>query len=196
MTRYSHLSDDQLTKVCLQAAPSRAEQQHLEHCERCESRRAALAGLLREVADVARADADEVFTSEHLSRQRDRVLWRIAQVEPHGQLFRFPSGPGRTQEPSAGRPDRRWIAGAAAAGLLLGILGGHLAQRLPTGDTSPLSLAGQQPSAVAPRQAGTAPVLSEEEFLSRLELAVDGAGGSTLRPLHDMTPLVWEVAAP
>ena len=37
--------------------------------------------------------------------------------------------------------------------------------------------------------------LSEEEFLDRLEAAIDGAGGSSLRPLHDLTPLVWEVAA-
>jgi hypothetical protein len=38
--------------------------------------------------------------------------------------------------------------------------------------------------------------LSEEELLGRLEIAVDAAGGSTLQPLHELTPLAWEVSAP
>ncbi|MDA1185014.1 MAG: hypothetical protein O2930_10275 [Acidobacteria bacterium] len=194
MTGHPHLSDDQLAEVCLHAAPSKVEQRHLERCELCEGRRAALASLLREVSDVARADADAVFTSERLDRQRDRIFGLIEHTEPHGQLISFPSGHEHTPEPSRGHPERRWIAGAAAAGLLLGILGGHFAQNIPDGDTSLFSQAGQA-SAVAPQQTST-PALSEEEFLSRLELAVDGAGGSTLRPLHEMTPLVWEVAAP
>lgn len=194
MTNHSHFSDDQLAEVCLRAAPSEDDQRHLEHCKLCERRREALAHLLREVTDVATADADAVFTSERLDRQRDRILGRIEQAEPHGQLINFPSGHEHTPEPHRSRPERRWIAGAAAAGLVLGILGGHVAQNLPNGATSSLSQASQA-SAVAPLQAGS-PALSEEEFLSRLELAVDGAGGSTLRPLHEMTPLVWEVAAP
>jgi hypothetical protein len=37
--------------------------------------------------------------------------------------------------------------------------------------------------------------MSEEEFLGRLEIAIEGTGGSALRPLDDLTPLVWEVAA-
>ena len=38
--------------------------------------------------------------------------------------------------------------------------------------------------------------MSEEEFLGRLEMAIDGTGGTTLQPLHDLTPLAWEVSAP
>jgi hypothetical protein len=37
--------------------------------------------------------------------------------------------------------------------------------------------------------------MTEEEFLGRLEVAIEGTGGSALRPLDDLTPLVWEVAA-
>jgi len=198
MTGHPHLSDDRLAEVCLQTAPSDVDRRHLEHCESCSRRRAALAGFLQEVADVARADADAVFTPQHLERHRDRILGLIEQAEPHGQLLSFPSGRGHTSEPNRSHPERRWIAGAAAAGLVLGILGGHIAQNLlpfsRAGEVSAFSRASEV-SAVAPLQAGTAP-LSEEEFLSRLELAVGGAGGSTLRPLHEMTPLVWEVAAP
>jgi hypothetical protein len=42
----------------------------------------------------------------------------------------------------------------------------------------------------------TATGLSEEEFLGQMELALESTSGATLEPLHEMTPLVWEVAAP
>jgi hypothetical protein len=194
MTRHSHLSDDQLAEVCLRTAPSEAERQHLERCGMCEGRRAAIARLLAEVADVARADADAVLSPERLDRQQTRILSRIARTMPHGRVIRFPSGPKQTPAPRRAHPNRRWIASAAAAGLVIGLLGGHFAQDLPTVGRSSSSQA-SQPFAATPLQAG-APALSEEGFLSRLELAIDGAGGSALRPLHDLTPLIWEVAAP
>ena len=194
MTSHSHLSDDQLVDVCLHTTPAKVERRHLERCGLCERRRAELECLLAEVTDVARADADAVFTPERLDRQQGRILGHIEQEVPHGRLISFPSGHGHASEPLRGRPERRWIASAAAAGLVIGLLGGHFVQDLPTVGTSPSSQA-SRPSAVMPLQAGP-PALSEEEFLSRLELAVDGAGGSALRPLHELTPLVWEVAAP
>jgi hypothetical protein len=88
----------------------------------------------------------------------------------------------------------RWIAGAAAAGLVIGLLAGHLAHDLPTAGASP-AVQADGPLETAALQAVSANV-SEEEFLGRLELAIDGAGGSALRPLHELTPLVWEVPAP
>jgi len=194
MTRHSHLSDDQLAEVCLHSAPAEAEQQHLQCCGLCEGRRADLARLLVEVTDVARADADAAFSHERLGRQQSRILGRILQAIPHGRVISFPSGHGHTPGPLRGHPERRWIAGAAAAGLVIGLLGGHFAQHRPTVETSSSSQA-SQPLAAASLQAGI-PALSEEEFLNRLDLAVDGAGGSALRPLHELTPLVWEVAAP
>ena len=189
-----HLSDAQLTGACLRSAPAEADRQHLECCSLCEGRRADLARLLAEVTEVARADADAVFSPERLDRQQSRILGRIERTVPHGRVISFPTGHGHTPEPLRGHPERRWIAGAAAAGLVIGLLGGHFTQNLPTVGTSSSSQA-SQPVAATPLQAGT-PALSEEEFLSRLELAIDGAGGSALRPLHELTPLVWEVAAP
>ena len=90
----------------------------------------------------------------------------------------------------------RWIAGAAAAGLFIGLAG-----RPPARTTSP---AGRVLPSPAPSRARTpaaatlqavSTTMSEEEFLGRLEIAIEGTGGSALRPLDDLTPLVWEVAA-
>jgi hypothetical protein len=194
MTRHSHLSDDQLAEVCLQSAPAETERQHLERCSLCEGRRVDLARLLADVTDAARADADAVFSPERLDRQQSLILSRIAQEMPHGRVISFPSGHGHPPELRRAHPNRRWIASAAAAGLVIGLLGGHFGQDLPgIGGSSPSHA--RQPLSATPLLAG-APVLSEEEFLSRLELAIDGAGGSALRPLHDLTPFVWEVTGP
>ena len=74
---------------------------------------------------------------------------------------------------------------------MIGLLAGHLAHDLPTAGVSPALQAGGPLEAAA-----VSANVSEEKFLGRLELAIDGAGGSALRPLHELTPLVWEVTAP
>jgi RNA polymerase sigma-70 factor (ECF subfamily) len=191
---HSHLSNDRLVDVCLDLAPAAAERQHLESCDLCEGRHAKLARLLADVSEVARAEADAVFSLKRLERQRDRILQRIEQEVPRGRVIDFPSGHGQSPAPLRTRPEGRWIVGAAAAGLVIGLLAGHLGHDLPAVDTSPASQAGPQMAGTTLRAVSTA--LSEEEFLGRLEVAIDGAGGSALRPLHDLTPLVWEVEAP
>ena len=35
--------------------------------------------------------------------------------------------------------------------------------------------------------------VSEEEFLSQIEIAIDGPAAAALQPLDDLTPLPWEV---
>jgi len=191
---HPHLSDDRLIDVCLDCVPATSERQHLEHCALCGGRRAELARLLVDISDVAHAEADAVFPPERLSKQHGRILQRIGQIAPHGRVISFPTGHEQGPSPLRARPGMRWMAGAAAAGLVIGLLAGHLAHDLPTAGVSPASQAG------APQEAATlqavSTTLSEEEFLGRLEMAIDGAGGPALRPLHDLTPLVWEVTAP
>ena len=193
MKSHSHLSDDRIIDVCLDRVPAAFERRHLECCALCEGRRANLAHLLADVSDVARAEADAVFTPERLGRQRDRILQRIEREVPHGRVISFPAGHGQSPMPLRARPDRRWIAGAAAAGLVIGLLAGHLSHDLPASGTSATPQVGPLLATTTAQAVST--TLSEEEFLGRLEVAIDGAGGSALRPLHDLTPLVWEIAA-
>lgn len=191
---HPHLSDDRLVDVCLERAPAVFELQHLESCDLCKGRRVNLARLLANVSDVARAEADAVFTPERLGQQRGRILQRVEQQVPHGRVISFPAGHGHPPPtPPRARRETRWVAGAAAAGLVIGLLVGHFARNLSTAGTSPVSQAGRSLDAMTMQPVST--TLSEEELLGRLEVAIDGAGGSALRPLHDLTPLVWEVAA-
>ena len=192
--RHSHLSDDRIIDVCLHPAPATAERQHLASCAVCEERRASLARILAETSDVAIAEADALFTDERLSRQRAHILQRVERESRQGRLISFPAGQATSPTPLRGRPAARWIAGAAAAGLVIGLLAGHLTHDFTSGRVLPPSRAAVLSPPAASVQA-VSTTMSEEEFLGRLELAVEGTGGSALRPLDDLTPLVWEVAA-
>jgi hypothetical protein len=192
--RHPHLSDDRLIAVCLQDAHGVTEQQHLAACAACQQRRSSLARLLDDTAEVAAAEADVLFTDERLARQRAHILQRVEHESRQGQLISFPAG--HAASPALlrrVRPASRWIAGAAAAGLLIGMLAGHFSHDFTAGRVLPGQRAVATPGAAAFQAVST--TLSEEEFLGRLEIAIEGTGGSALGPLDDLTPLVWEVAA-
>ena len=192
--RQGHLSDDRLLNLCIDRRPMDVEAQHLAGCPVCTERRARLARFLTDVSDVIAAQSDAVFTVERLATQRARILQRIEHEVRHARVITFPAA---HPHPSSlrGRPGMRWIAGAAAAGLLIGVMAGHLAHQLPHTTVVPAS-----PATVAevPVEAPqfVAVSLSEEELLGEMEMAVEGTGGSALGPLDDLTPRVWDVAAP
>jgi hypothetical protein len=88
------------------------------------------------------------------------------------------------------RPAARWIAGAAAAGLAIGLLAGHLAHDLPTfgrpARTPVLRTATARPAAQPARTLNAS--LNDEEFLGEIDRALDGPQVGVLRALNDLTP--------
>ncbi|MBI2189354.1 MAG: hypothetical protein HYU37_19830 [Acidobacteria bacterium] len=186
-----HLSDDRLIEVCLEGAPP-AEAQHLADCPACEGRRATLADLLTDTRDVVAAGADTHFTPDRLAKQRARILERLEHEARHGRVITFPAAQSYARALPR-RPRTRWIAAAAAAGLLIGFVAEHAVHRIPDLPPTPATIAGVD-SGADTLQFATAP-LSEEEVLGRIEMAVEGTTGSALRPLDDLTPRVWEIAA-
>jgi hypothetical protein len=146
-----------------------------------------------EVTAVMTAEADVLFTEERLGRQRMRILQRIEEATRPGQVIAFPNA-----QPSRGsalrvRPGMRWIAGAAAAGLLIGVVAGHLAHVFPSARTTIPAQAITIPIQ-APTLQAVSTTMSEEEFLGALEIAIESTGGSALRPLDDLTPMVDSAA--
>ena len=187
-----HLSDDRLIDVCLDSASLAQEAPHLAECPACEARRVRLSGLLAEVIAVTVAPADAYFTTDRLARQRVHVLERLDHEARHGRVIAFPAAHGHAPALRV-RPGMRWVAAAAAAGLLIGFVAEHVAHRVPGRPASPPAIADAD-GAPDTLQFVVAP-LSDEEFLGRMEMAVEGTAGSALRPLDDLTPRVWEVAA-
>jgi hypothetical protein len=149
--------------------------------------------MLTDVAAVTVADADAAFSVDRLAKQRARILQRLEQEGRSGRVITFPGN--LAQRPSLRtRPGTRWVAGAAAAGLLIGVLAGHLAHVVaPNQRGGSATQVGLQPPGTTLHAVSTS--LSEEEFLGMLEVAIEGTSGASLRPLDDMTPRVWEVAA-
>jgi hypothetical protein len=188
-----HLSDDRLMEVCLDRAPDAREQQHLESCPDCETRRAGIALLLSDVTVVAAAEADAAFSEDRLARQQARILHRLEHEGRPGRVIAFPAGQGHEPAALRTRPGMRWVAAAAVAGLVIGLAAGHLAHDFSL--TRPAPTQASLPSSEVQTLRAVSTGLSEEEFLGQLELAIEGSGGAALRPLDDLTPRVWEVAA-
>lgn len=192
----SHLSDDRLIEVCVDRAPDVREQQHLDGCADCEGRRAAIEHLLTDVNEYTAAEADVAFPSDRLLRQQARILNRIDHEGRPGRVLAFPAAQAHEPATFRARPGMRWVAAAAAAGLIIGVVAGHLAHDLRATPTQLAQTAArpQQTAEPATLQA-VSTTLTEEEFLGQLEAAIQGTSGMALRPLDDLTPRVWEVSA-
>mgnify|MGYP006195741589 FL=1 len=188
MRRHAHLSDDRLIEVWIDDAATAAEDAHLASCDACRARRARLERLFAEMSGAADAEADAAFPEERLAAQRARILHRVELDGRPARVIAFPSAPASEVRPLRTRPAARWIAAAAAAGLAIGLLAGHLAHDLPTG-APPARSAVIRPAAPAPSSIRTASVaLNEEEFLGEIEIAIQGPHLAVLQPLHDLTP--------
>jgi hypothetical protein len=190
-----HLTDDRLIEMCVAGTGTQATDPHLASCPECEGRRVTLTQMLCDLSDAAAADADAAFPEDWLARQRARILQRIDIEGRPGRVIAFPAS--HPQEPAVlrRRPASRWVAGAAAAGLVIGLLAGHLAHDLPgaTRVVPPQVVANDSPAPLGLRAVST--TMSDDEFLGQVEIAIGSNGPAALRPLDVLTPRAWDVAA-
>jgi hypothetical protein len=89
----------------------------------------------------------------------------------------------------------RWMAAAVAAGVILGLVGEHVTQRITRATFAasayrPPVTAAVVPAGVAIRAVSTS---SDDEFFGQVERAFGSAGPATLRPLDALTPRAWDV---
>src|SRR5262245_17917476 len=81
--------------------------------------------MLDDVRRAAELDAEDAFPLERLAQQRDRILARVDDICRAGKVLTFPNAHARSI-PTQPSHRTRWVAAAAAAGLVVGLLGGHL----------------------------------------------------------------------
>lgn len=135
-----HLDDDALAEVWAGRVTGdgggHRSETHLLACAECQNRYAAFSGWLDGVRSDARAEADEAFTADRLAVQHSQINRRLEALEHPARVIAFP----RFTRPIASRAGhrQRWVAGAAAAGLIAGIglgqlfdLGGVRSTRAP-----------------------------------------------------------------
>jgi hypothetical protein len=137
---------------------------------------------------AARAEADAHFDDRALETQRHKILARLAQLGQPAKVIRFPKA-GNVEVPPGG-VNRRWISVAAAAGLIIGLLGGQLVHLVPQSNRrlAPMatSIAPSAPSGPTFVPASTS---IDDGLLGEIELAMQLRGATELRALDEITPL-------
>ncbi len=138
---------------------------------------------------AAHAEADAHFDGRALEAQRHKILARLAHLGHTAKVIRFPlASPVETPVPSV---NRRWISVAAAAGLIVGLLGGQIVHlvRQSTRRLAPMATS-MAPSA----SSGTGYVparlsLSQDDgLLGEVDFAVQVRSANELRTLDELTP--------
>jgi hypothetical protein len=125
--RRGHLSESALAEVCVTGH----RPVHLDQCDVCAERAVQLGRWLDDVRTVAVNDADAAFPAERLVAQQAQILRRLEQLDRPARVIAFPtqSQYDRLAMGSSGvRP--AWIGIAAAAGVVLGLVGGQVSFRV------------------------------------------------------------------
>jgi hypothetical protein len=190
----AHLDDAGLAAVWTDEATSGVRQPHphLESCPTCRARFAELSAWLQNARVDATAEADEYFSAERLSAQHASIFRRLEAAERPARVIAFP----RFAQPLTSRTSHasRWIAAAAAAGLIVGVGVGQLMDlRHPFTPQSPRTTAqARMNTPTVPISSGIqlTPIADtrDEAFLSELDASLSRAAVPELRALDELTP--------
>ena len=190
----AHLDDAQLAAIWTDEATSgvRRPHPHLESCPTCRPRFAELSAWLQSVRIDATAEADEHFSPERLATQHASIFRRLEAAERPARVIAFP----RFAQPLTSRTSHasRWIAAAAAAGLIVGVGVGQLMDlRHPFTPQPPQATAqARMTIPTLPTAAGIqlTPIADtrDEAFLSELDASLSRAAVPELRALDELTP--------
>jgi hypothetical protein len=149
--------------------------------------------LLDNVTRATAGETDALFDDDMLARQRARIMGRVAQECRSARIISFPAAPQAPARP--GRGGTRWVAAAVAAGVILGIVGEHVTQRIARSGRPARGFQPQVVQVVAEPGIAVRAVSagSDDDFYGQVELAVGSAAPAALRPLDVLTPRVSDV---
>lgn len=168
-----HLRDDQMIAV-FAGARSRLRHpedavEHLQTCIRCADRYAAVVERIADWRDDAVAEADAVFTPARLEAQRLQILDRLEHIGHPARVIQFPGRNGRNLSIFTGSQVRRWIAAAAAAGLVVGVTVGRLSDYNPPRAVANRAAVQVVRGATIPPSGHSAVRTSDEDLLLKMD---------------------------
>ncbi len=201
MTDRFHPADDRLIALYFGdegsgADERRAVRQHLHGCETCTWRYTELTAPLERLRQDAAGEADEVFTpgaSRRAACEDSRSSRRGGRRAPRHSV---PGGASaRTDRSIVRRPMVRWVAAAAAAGLLIGVVAGRLLDNgggtaVATQQRARVVAALPATSVVSDSPVSTLGRENDEAMLSEIDQAVFNQRIAALSALDQMTPHV------
>ncbi len=167
---------------------------HLQACPTCARRYQAFVGEMDDLRADAVTEADEIFTPARLEAQRQQILARLEHMAHPARVIPFPTHGAANLSIFTGTQVRRWIAAAAAAGLLMGLTLGRVADLLsPPRAAETRVITTPQPARPETVATPNTEAVNEEEILSRVEQAqgelqvpaeLEALGGIT--PIRDV----------
>jgi hypothetical protein len=184
--RRGHLSERALVDALLTGdRPA-----HLDRCDICADRAVDLGRWLDDVKTAGVEAADAAFSPERLAMQQTQILRRLEQLDQPARVIAFPTQTRLGQrDPNDRRVAPAWIGVAAAAGLVLGLVGGQVTARM--GSRTPVL---QAP--VVAQSAGDEPQAISTVRLSQpdLDLDLEGLNIPALDAVDGITPKFTTVA--
>lgn len=184
----AHLDDAALAAIW---TDGRLSHPHFDSCVACHTRFADFSTWLENIRVDAITEADESFSAERLAIQQAQIFRRLEAAERPVRVIAFP----KFTQPLTSRTSNasRWIAAAAAAGLIVGVGVGQLMD-LRHSLTRPHASSVQARVANAPASRGRDPrvqtvgAIRDEAFLSELDASLSRPAVPELRALDGLTP--------
>ncbi|MEO7273250.1 MAG: hypothetical protein ABIX28_16185 [Vicinamibacterales bacterium] len=170
------------------AAPDTA---HLDSCAACRARYEAFTDWLADTRADAIAAADEVFPAERLGAQQSQILRRLAALERPARVIAFPKYAQPVATTHSG--PQRWIAAAAAAGLIVGLGAGELLDFRRSSRLRPLPIAEAEPFAAARGAVQPISLNSDDALLYDADLS---PRVEALQALDAITPRLRDLEQP
>lgn len=143
--------------------------------------------LLEAYRAAACAEADAHFDDRALEAQRHKILARLAHLGHPAKVIRFPRAPyGELPAPNV---NRRWISVAAAAGLIIGVLGGQFVNLVP----KPTRRLAPMATSIAPSAPSSRPAFMQtsasidDGLLGEIDNALQLRSAAELRVLDELT---------
>jgi hypothetical protein len=191
-----HLDDDDCADVwsarlALGTQESdRPAESHLRKCAECRTRYSEFTSWVDGLRTDAQTEADETFTRERLATQQAQIFRRLESLEHPARIIAFP----RFARPVSVQPGggRRWIAAAAAVGLITGVGLGQLMD-FPRSSRQPDQFVQSRPATSPAEPARTPQPASsdsdDETFLNEPEVTTSQARvPDSLQYLNAITP--------
>ena len=127
--RQGHLSEAAL----VEAVMTGERPAHLDRCDICAERAVTLGRWLDDVRTMGLEAADAAFPPDKLAAQQSQILRRLEQIDQPARVIAFPNQYRLdAREPGGRRVAASWVGVAAAAGLMIGVVGGQITARLST----------------------------------------------------------------
>ena len=191
-----HLSEEVLVEIWSAAAvEGRAgTHPHLTSCAECRHRYDRFTAWLDGIRDEAHGEAEDAFPPERLAAQQTHIFRRLEALERPARVIAFPRGSRPAVQTH--RVAQRWIATAAAAGLVVGLAAGQI---LDLGRALQRSSHPSQTTIVSnaerrgPTPINTVVPIDEAFLYGDLDASTRSVRDISLRVIDDFTPRARDI---